>query len=105
MLLRQEDLDGDCQITIQDTGPKAFPVGTANSGGFNKFEIRGTYMLSNLLQELALATDHNRRFITLDLQRLNENPVDRLQRLIKYHFWDGLTRRIDASGNYSLCYY
>ena len=55
-------------------------------------------MLSNLLQELALAADYGRKFIVLDEERLQENPLDRLSRLIKYHFWDGLTRRIDAEG-------
>jgi alpha,alpha-trehalase len=97
-ILDQEDTDGDCQITVHDAGPKVFTVGTANSAGFNKYTLRGTYMLSNLLQELAWATDHHRKFITIDEQRLSENPVERLQRLIKYHFWDGLTRRIDAEG-------
>lgn len=33
----------------------------------------------------------------LDEARLNENPVQRLSRLIRYSFWPGLTRRIDAS--------
>jgi alpha,alpha-trehalase len=47
-------------------------------------------MLSNLLQELALASEHHRRFIVLHEDRLNENPVDRLTRLIKFHFWDAL---------------
>jgi hypothetical protein len=40
-------------------------------------------MLSNLLQELALARDHNRKRIVLDESRLTENPVDRLSRMIK----------------------
>ncbi|KAJ1567771.1 alpha,alpha-trehalase nth1 [Cladochytrium tenue] len=102
-ILEQEDTDGDCQITVQDGGPKIFKVGTANSNGFHKFEIRGTYMLSNLLQELALAKDHGRKYITIDESRLNENPVDRMHRLIKYHFWDGLTRRIDAEGLEVIC--
>ncbi|KAI8928960.1 trehalase-domain-containing protein [Entophlyctis helioformis] len=91
-ILAQEDTDGDFQITIHDVGPKTFTLGTAASGGFNKFEVRGTYALSNLLQELALAAD-----------RLYENPVDRLHRLIKYHFWDALTRRIDADGLEKIC--
>ena len=39
-------------------------------------------MLSNLLQELALARDHNRKRIVLDEGRLTENPVDRLSRMI-----------------------
>ncbi|TPX64350.1 alpha,alpha-trehalase [Spizellomyces sp. 'palustris'] len=103
LILAQEDTDGDFQITVQDTGPKSFHLGTANSSGFRKYEIRGTYMLSNLLQELALATDYGRKFIVLDEDRLNENPLDRLSRLIKYHFWDGLTRRIDAEGLEIIC--
>lgn len=54
-------------------------------------------MLSNLLQELTLAKEYGRRQIVLDEARLNENPVNRLSRLIRDHFWEGLTRRIDAS--------
>ena len=54
-------------------------------------------MLSNLLQELSLAKEYGRKKIILDIGRLNENPVSRLSRLIKTQFWDGLTRRIDAS--------
>jgi alpha,alpha-trehalase len=54
-------------------------------------------MLSNLLQELYLAKEHGREQIILDESRLNENPVNRLSRLIKDSFWDGLTRRIDGS--------
>ena len=38
-------------------------------------------MLSNLLQELALARDHGQKSIVLDEARLNENPVDRLSRM------------------------
>lgn len=55
-------------------------------------------MLSNLLQELALARDHNRKRIILDEARLTENPVDRLSRMIKHSFWHSLTRRIDGEG-------
>jgi alpha,alpha-trehalase len=55
-------------------------------------------MLSNLLQELALARDHNRKRIILDEARLTENPVDRLSRMIQNSFWNALTRRIDGDG-------
>ncbi|KAG0253665.1 alpha,alpha-trehalase nth1 [Mortierella polycephala] len=98
LILEQEDTDGDFQITVNDIGPKVITLGTADSAGFNKFDLRGTYMLSNLLQELSLAQDYGRRYIVLDETRLNENPVDRLSRMIRHHFWDGLTRRIDAEG-------
>lgn len=54
-------------------------------------------MLSNLLQELTFASEFGRKNIVLDESRLSENPVDRLNRLIKTTFWPGLTRRIDKS--------
>ncbi|RCI12434.1 putative trehalase [Ophiocordyceps polyrhachis-furcata BCC 54312] len=96
-LRAQEDTDGNMQITIEDNGPKVLALRTAASAGHNRFDVRGTYMLSNLLQELTLAKEYGRKQIILDEGRLNENPVDRLSRLIRHHFWEGLTRRIDAS--------
>lgn len=54
-------------------------------------------MLSNLLQELTIAREFGRKQIYLDEERLHENPVARLHRLIKTVFWDSLTRRIDGS--------
>ncbi|KAF5097787.1 hypothetical protein DV451_003667 [Geotrichum candidum] len=96
-LLANEDTDRNFQITIQDSGPKVLSLGTANSNGFNQAEIRGTYMLSNLLQELTMAQRLGKRTILIDEDQLNENPVTRLSRLIKTRYWDSLTRRIDAS--------
>ncbi|PVH90927.1 glycoside hydrolase family 37 protein [Periconia macrospinosa] len=96
-LLSREDTDENYQITIDDKGPKVLSLGTLASNAHNKFDVRGTYMLSNLLQELTLAQDFGRKTIVLDEARLNENPVNRLSRLITHSFWDGLTRRIDGS--------
>ncbi|PHH68013.1 hypothetical protein CDD82_919 [Ophiocordyceps australis] len=96
-LQAQEDTDGNMQITIEDNGPKVLSLRTAASAGHNRYDVRGTYMLSNLLQELTLAKEYGRKQIILDEGRLNENPVDRLSRLIRDHFWEGLTRRIDSS--------
>ncbi|KAH0556780.1 hypothetical protein GP486_005432, partial [Trichoglossum hirsutum] len=96
-LLDREDTDSNMQITIADNGPKVLSLGTARSGGFNQSDIRGTYMLSNLLQELTLEQDKEHKYITLDESRINEDPVHRLSRLIREMFWDNLTRRIDAS--------
>ncbi|KAI7907544.1 trehalase-domain-containing protein [Cokeromyces recurvatus] len=97
-ILEQEDTDGDFQITINDLGPKTLSLGTADSGGYKRFQIRGNYMLSNLLQELALAKDFGRKYVVLDEARLNENPVNRLSRMIRHLFWDNLTRTIDGVG-------
>lgn len=93
----QEDTDRNMQITIEDAGPKVITLRTEASNGYNRFDIRGTYMLSNLLQELSLAKEYGRDQIVLDMGRLNENPVNRLSRLIQKQFWEALTRRLDAS--------
>ena len=60
-------------------------------------------MLSNLLQELALARDYGRKRIVLDERRLAENPVDRLSRMIKNSFWNALTRAINIQGLEIIC--
>ncbi|KAG7663199.1 uncharacterized protein J8A68_003281 [[Candida] subhashii] len=93
-LLENEDTDGNCQITIEDSGPKVLRLGTVNSNGYNQSSVRGTYMLSNLLQELTIASRFGRRQIVLDEARLNENPLNRMKRFISTSFWKALTRRV-----------
>ena len=72
-------------------------MGTVASLGYRRADVRGNYVISNLLQELTLAHDYGRKEVILDLARLNENPVDRLARRIKHEFWQNLTRAIDGS--------
>ncbi len=93
-LLAQEDTDGDRQITVRDQGPRRFEL----QGDDGALVVEGTYALSNLLQELALARETGRGELRLDAGRLHENPVQRITRRIREEFWDGLTRRIDAQG-------
>lgn len=93
-LLKNEDTDHNHQITIDDTGPKVLHLGTVNSDGFKTCAVRGTYMLSNLLQELTIAKNGGHTSMLLDELRLNENPVQRMKRLIKTLFWKNLTRVI-----------
>lgn len=93
-LLQNEDTDHNSQITIEDTGPKVMRLGTANSNGFNHFALKGTYQLSNLLQELTIAKRFGRSQVVLDEQRLRENPVGRMKRLITTMFWKNLTRKM-----------
>ncbi|KAJ1846351.1 alpha,alpha-trehalase nth1, partial [Coemansia sp. RSA 2703] len=102
-ILEQEDTNGDYQITVEDLGPKVLKVPTASSGGFRTFEVRGTYMLSNLLQEMALARDCGMSQVVIDEERLNENPVSRLSRMIRTTFWNGLVRCMDESGIQAIC--
>lgn len=119
LVLEQEDTNGDFQIGVVDAGPKLMSLGTASSNAYKSHDIRvslvsikmgmqlmprqGTYMLSNLLQELALARDYGRKRIVLDEARLLENPVDRLSRMIKNSFWNSLTRKIDGDGLELIC--
>ncbi|OBA19261.1 trehalase-domain-containing protein [Metschnikowia bicuspidata var. bicuspidata NRRL YB-4993] len=93
-LLNNEDTDNDHQITIDDTGPKVLHLGTVNSDGFKTSAVRGTYMLSNLLQELTIAKNAGLYSMRLSELRLNENPVQRMKRLISLVFWKNLTRAI-----------
>ncbi|OMJ10098.1 putative trehalase [Smittium culicis] len=102
-LLRNEDMSGNFQITVHDIGPKLIRVPTLRSQGHRKIEIRGNYMLSNLLQEIGLAKTLGKKSIAIDLNRLNENPVTRLLRMIRTVFWSGLTRRMDESGIEKIC--
>lgn len=94
-LLAQEDTDGDRQITVEDTGPKRFSVIAANG---EKFEVAGTYRLSNLLQELALAREAGEKEPLLEMERIFEDPVHRTSRMIRDYFWKGLTRTVDEDG-------
>ncbi len=94
-LLQQEDTDGDRQITVLDHGEKRFTVETISG---ENFDVHGTYFLSNLLQELALEMESGKKTAVLDSGKIFENPVDRISRMIREVFWDGLTRRIDAEG-------
>ena len=94
-LLAQEDTDGDKKITIDDHGPKKFLLNDENG---NSALIEGTYQLSNLLQELALAKKSNTEFAEIDLNEITEDPVKRISGKIKNLYWKGLTRTIDADG-------
>ncbi|MEM9686205.1 MAG: alpha,alpha-trehalase [Bacteroidota bacterium] len=94
-LLLQEDTDGDKKITVEDKGPKAFPVHTTEG---NTYVIKGTYYLSNLLQELILAQQMCETVVDIDSAKIEEPPVYRISRMIKDYYWKGLTRTMDAMG-------
>ena len=94
-LLLQEDTDGDKKITVEDKGPKAFGI-TATDGEI--YTIKGTYHLSNLLQELVIAKNEGKKTAEIRLSKIEELPVQRISRMIKDYYWNGLTRKIDAEG-------
>ena len=75
--------------------PKCFSPVTI---GDPEIQVQGTYQLANLLQELFHAQECGEKYLELDSRRLSEDPVRRLERLIKGSWWDNLTRTIDAAG-------
>jgi len=91
-LLTQEDTDGDKRITIEDKGPKRFILKNSTV----EILVEGTYFISNLLQELVLAKENNQDFIETD--SVFELPADRISKMIRHYFWDGLTRSLDEEG-------
>lgn len=99
-LLEEEDTDGDKKITIDDPrldggrGDREFVL----KGGFiGGYDIQGTYYLSNLLQELALAAERGEDEAEIDPDRIRENALDRTSRLIREQYWDNLTRSVDEA--------
>jgi len=94
-LLRQEDTNSDKKITIDDIGPKVFSI-TSISG--QNYKVKGTYFLSNLLQELVLSKRNGNEFAQVPLERIEELPTVRISRLIKDYYWLGLTRTMDKKG-------
>ena len=61
-------------------------------------QIKGNYAVANLLQLLFLAQQRGEKFLELNVSQLTESPVHRLEKLIRDHWWDNLTRTIDAAG-------
>jgi len=94
-LLKQEDLDQDLRITVEDTGPKCFLLETVDG---DVLEIAGHYYLSNLLQTLAHAHQNKQKIITIKTNEIFLNPVDHLSLQIKERHWDALTRTLDEKG-------
>ena len=80
-------------LFLQNFSPKVL-----NPNGKQEFQIKGTYHLSNLLQELFHARKRGDKYLELDQARITEDPVRRLERLITTNWWNNLTRSIDASG-------
>ena len=100
LLLLQEDTDGDKKITVEDKGPKSFEIDLfEDNNAFAKaYHIKGTYHLSNFLQELALEKSLGKNEAEIPLWKIEELPTDRINRMIRDYFWDDLTRTIDKEG-------
>ena len=97
-LFGEEDTDKDKKITIDDhfetgnRGDKKFWVVDDNN---QRYEVIGSYYLSNLLEELKLNQEDGHKIAQVTLEGIFENPVQRVSRFIREIYWNGLTRRID----------
>lgn len=104
-LIRQEDTDGDKKITVDDhferdeRGDEKFEVVDVNG---HRYEVLGSYYLSNLLQQLKLSEKKGQTLAKLDPDKIFENPVTRISRCIKDIYWNSLTRRIDEKNIVSI---
>lgn len=90
-LLSYEDTDGDRRITVRDEGARWFALPLLDG---TTRRIEGTARLAHLVQELFVA--HEQGETKVRWKYISEPEIDRLSRLIRERFWDGLTRRIDA---------
>jgi alpha,alpha-trehalase len=94
-LLAGYDTDGDKRITKDDAPHKDyFMVSTKG----DTVILRNTYYISNLLQELAIASDSAQETLLINLRQIQEPPAERITRRIKTQFWDDLTRTVDEAG-------
>jgi len=94
-LLKCADTNNDKKITVDDASNTVFELKSIEG---NLYEISGTYYLSNLLQELILLKDKGFDVAELESDKLFELPVDRISRMIKDYYWDGLTRALNKDG-------
>ncbi len=101
-LLADEDTDGDKRITIDDPhiagtfrGDKRFWLRTTDGA---PMEVSGTYPLANLLALLKSAQDERKDSLRLQVSNVFSPPFDHVATSIKTSYWNGLTRRIDATG-------
>ena len=88
------DSNQDKKITLDDGIARlhTFQLKLLNN---DNLPIKGVYFQSNLLQELKLATEDGKTPDVISDKLIFENPVERISRLIRQLYWDGLTRRID----------
>jgi alpha,alpha-trehalase len=94
-LLTEEDTDADQLITVADRGDRRFELRDTNG---KSHLVEGTYPLANLLEEFGVALRSGRRVTVIDITDIRAAPPRRISRMIRRHYWDWLTRRMDSAG-------
>lgn len=99
-LLADRDRDCDRRITVLDEQRRVaserpeWPYSLSASG--TPIELRARHEAAQFVQESVLALRDTAALVTLDLERIRDNPVSYLAHRIRDHAWSALTRRIDA---------
>lgn len=90
-LYKAFDKDRDKKLTLDD---KIHPDAVFRLNSTPPVSVKGIHQISALAQELKYSEIKNH---SLNTDLIFENPVDRISRSIRERYWEGLTRRIDAS--------
>ena len=108
-VLSDRDHDCDRRITVADdrltncsaassncpeTTPSNWPHIVRTPGGF--IELAKAHEAAQLVQELVVELRKPNERVQLDLERVRSDPASYLAYRIEHHYWDALTRRIDA---------
>ena len=100
-LLDDRDRDCDRRITVLDEQRRVasdsrpeWPY--ALSAGGTPIQLRARHEAAQFVQESVLALRDAAATVTLDLERIRDNPVSYLAHRIREHAWSALTRRIDS---------
>jgi neutral trehalase len=90
-LLEEQDTDCDQRITRDDRGSQRFRFRWQEQA----YELSGGYVLSNLLEELALDLKSGE---SPRVARVMEDPIGRFSRVFSTTGWQALTRGVDEAG-------
>jgi alpha,alpha-trehalase len=112
-VLDERDLDCDRRVTVEDEKAACAAGGAAcpGAGGRRPYVVRAEnveipllklHQTAQLVQELVVGLRTNAPEVNLDLGRVRARPGAYLEHRIDAHFWDALTRRIDATPEHLL---
>jgi alpha,alpha-trehalase len=100
-LLDARDRDCDRRITVLDEQRRVASDSRPEwpyvlSAGGAPIQLRARHEAAQFVQESVLALRDTTATVTLDLERIRDDPVSYLAHRIREHAWSALTRRIDS---------
>ena len=97
-VLDERDLDCNRRVTVEDGGRLPYVVRVAEA----EIPLLKLHQTAQLVQELVLELRSGSTQVRIDLGRVRARPGAYLKHRIDAHFWDALTRRIDAAPEHLL---